>query len=113
MLELLEEDDDVMEIVCPDLAAKGKKRAKKLKEPLPDEFLRRSKRQANKSGGFKGKSAAEILSPKPLAMIPPSQAPAPHLDKNIVEGIATGFLQIHPSDVSDALIKMDSNAKKN
>lgn len=111
--EILEDDDEVLEIMKPNQFTPRKKRAKKMKEPLPDDFLRRSKRQANRSGGFKGKSAVEILSPKPLAMIPasppPLTAPAPHLNKDIVEGIATGFLQIHPRDVSDALIKLEAN----
>jgi hypothetical protein len=96
MMEIIEEDEDedVVEILRPDQFNSHKKRAKKLKESLPDDFLRRSKRQANKSGGFKGKSAVEILNPKPLAMMPapPSPAPAPHLNRDIVEGIATGFL---------------------
>lgn len=107
MVEILDEDDDVMEAPKPDHVTPRNKRAKKMKEPLPDEFLRRSKRHADRSGGFKGKSVVEILNPKPLAIIPATSAPAPHLNRDIVEGIATGFLQIHPRDVSDALIKMD------
>lgn len=111
MVEILEDDDEVVEILNPTQFSARKKRAKKLREPLPKEFLRRSKRHAQKSGGFKGKSAVDVLNPKPLAVIPasPTQAPAPHLNKAIVEGIASGFLQIHPRDVSDALIKMDAN----
>ena len=109
MVEILNEDDDVMEVPKPYHVTPCNKRAKKMKEPLPDEFLRHSKRHTNKSGGFKGKSAMEILNPKPLAIIPATSAPAPHLNRDIVEGIATGVLQIHPRDVSDALIKMDAD----
>jgi hypothetical protein len=36
----------------------------------------------------------------------------PHLTKELVEDIATGFLQIHPKDVSDALLKMDNDDGK-
>jgi hypothetical protein len=84
-----------------------------MKEPLSEEFLRRSKRHADKTGGFKGQSAVEILNPKPLAIILAPLAPAPHLNRDIVEGIATGFLQIHPMDVSDALIRMDVDEEDN
>lgn len=94
MVEIQEEEDEVVEILRQSHFTPCKKRVKKLKEPLPDEFLRRSKRYATKSGGFKGKSAVEILSPKPLSMIPasPAPSPAPHLNNEIFEGIATGFL---------------------
>lgn len=115
MVDIMEEDDEVVEILRPSNFPTRKKRNKKLSEPLPSEFLRRSKRQALKTSGFKGKSAVEVLSPRPLAMIPasPAHEPAPHLNRDIVEGIATGFLQIHPTDVSDALIKLDSNEDDN
>lgn len=46
MVEILEEDDDVVEILRPSQFPVSKKRNKKLKEPLPKEFLRRSKKQA-------------------------------------------------------------------
>lgn len=48
-------------------------------------------------------------------MIPASPVcdPAPHLNKDILEGITTGFLQIHPSVVSNALIKLDANENIN
>jgi hypothetical protein len=45
-------------------------------------------------------------------MIPPSPpvpAPAPYLMKEIVEGIATGFLQIHPSVVSATILSKDNS----
>jgi hypothetical protein len=61
--------------------------------------------------GFKSPQKT-VLEPVPLAMIlasPPTPAPAPHLSKEIVEGIATGFLQIHPSDVSAAILSKDNN----
>lgn len=115
MVAIPEEDEDVVEILRPDQFTPRKKRNKKLKEPLPEEFLRRSKRQAQKASGFKRQSAVQVLNPKPLAMVTasPVHAPAPHLNQDIVEGIATGFLQIHPSDVSDALIKLDANEDSN
>jgi len=53
-----------------------------------------------------------VLEPVPLAMIPASpftSAPAPYLTKEVIEGIATGFLQIHPSDVSAAILQKDVN----
>lgn len=40
----------------------------------------------------------------PLAMIP---GPAPHLSKQILEGIGQGFLQIQPAVVSTALLGKD------
>jgi hypothetical protein len=42
-------------------------------------------------------------------MIPAPKSPAPPLTKEVVEGIATGFLKIHPMDVVDALIRMDDD----
>jgi hypothetical protein len=89
MMDVLGEDD-VMEILCPDQITHRKKRAKKLKEPLPDEFLRGNKRQANKFGGYKGKSAVEVLSPKPLAIILASPPPASHLNKNMWKALPLG-----------------------
>jgi hypothetical protein len=47
----------------------------------------------------------DVLNPMPLAIIPaPGSTPAPHLTKNVIEGIATGFLQIQPVVVSAALL---------
>ena len=51
-------------------------------EPLDEQFLRRSKRNIDKLGGFKdlGSAKKAALEPKPLAIIPAgSNAPAPHL----------------------------------
>ena len=53
-----------------------------------------------------------MLEPLPLAMIPSSpstSAPAPYLTKEVIEGIATGFLQIHPSNVSATILQKDVN----
>jgi hypothetical protein len=41
------------------------------------------------------------FNPVPLAIIPPPATEvAPHLSQEIIEGIATGFLQIQPESVS-------------
>lgn len=46
--------------------------------------------------------------PVPLAIIPPSNTTtAPHLAGNILEGIATGILQIQSESVSAALFMDD------
>ena len=61
----------------------------------------------------KKRSAQEdVLEPMPLAMIPASpftSAPVPYLTKEVIEGIATGFLHIHPSDVSATILQKDVN----
>ncbi|CAD6221580.1 unnamed protein product [Miscanthus lutarioriparius] len=85
------EDEDVMEI-SPAQFTPRKRRAVKVKEQLDDKFLRRSKRNGVKLDGYKS-PRKEVPAPVPLAMIPATaSAPAPHLTKEIVEGIATGFL---------------------
>ena len=89
----------------------------KVKEQIDDGFLRRSKRISNLRGGFKDAESAkkakqptvdDPVEPMPLAIIPPSQDAAPHLSKEILEGIATGFLQIQPEAVSSALLDEDN-----
>ena len=96
-----------------------KKKTVKVKEQIDDGFLRRSKRISNLRGGFKDAESAkkakqptvdDPVEPMPLAIIPPSQdaAAAPHLSKEILEGIATGFLQIQPEAVSSALLDEDN-----
>lgn len=108
-LKELEElsEDDIIEISANQFTPR-KRRAIKIKEELDDKFLRRSKRNAAKLGGFKSplkpSSKADAMEPVPL-----QPAPAPYLTQEIVEGIATGFLQIHPSDVSAAVLKKDIN----
>ena len=89
-----------------------RKRAIKVKERLDDGFLSRSKRVAKKLEGFKNEESAkktretteEVDEPMPLAIIP---GPAPHLSKVIIEGIAQGFLQIHPEAIFAALLEKD------
>ena len=82
----------------------------KVKEKLDDSFLRHSRRIANKLGGYKDAASAkadnqvkepstteeDVADPFPLAIIlgPSNYIAAPHLSKDILEGIATGFLQI-------------------
>jgi hypothetical protein len=88
-----------------------------VKEQLDDGFLRRSKRISNLCGGFKDAKSAkkakqptvdDPVKPMPLAIIPLSQDAAPHLSKEILEGITTGFLQIQPEVVSAALLNEDN-----
>nr|AIW39793.1 putative tyrosine-specific protein phosphatase-like protein [Saccharum officinarum] len=87
-------------ITDPSQATPCKRRAEKLEEPLDEQYLRRSKRVAGKTEGFKDKpNADDVFNPKPLAMVPTLNSPAPHLTKDIGDGIATAFLQIHPRDV--------------
>ena len=86
-----------------------RKRAVKVKERLDDNFLSKSKRVAKKLEGFKNEenakkareAAEEVDEPMPLAII---LGPAPHLSKEIIEGIAQGFLQIHPEAIFAALL---------
>lgn len=113
MKELLSEDDDLMEISGTNFTSR-KRRHAKLKEQLDDSFLRRSKRLSEKTAGFKdakcAQEAGSTFSPVPLDMIPaPGSTPAPHLTQDIVQGIAEGFLQIHPSVASAALLDQDVN----
>ena len=98
--------EDIMEISADQFTPR-KRRAVKVKEQLDDKYLRRSKRNVAKLGGYKS-PLKPVLELVPLAMIPAlahTPAPAPHLTQEIVEGIATGFLQIHPSDVSATILK--------
>jgi hypothetical protein len=100
-----------------------RKKTIKVKERLDDSFLRRRRRIAKKYEGFKnGESAkkakeaagtnaptmtkdAEVAEePMPLAVIP---GPAPHLSREIMEGIAHGFLQIQPAVISATLLDKD------
>jgi hypothetical protein len=85
-----------------------KRKISKTKQQMHDRHLRRSKRSAIKQGGFK----KDVLHPVPLTMVPASPKtsapePAPYLPLEVAQGIATGFLQIHPSDVSAAIFKKD------
>ena len=101
-----------------------KRKSLKVKEKLDDSFLRRSRRIANRLGGYKDAASAkaanqvkepfteeeDVADPCPLAIIPgPSNyGAAPHLPKEILEGIATGFLQIQPKAASAALLEKDN-----
>jgi hypothetical protein len=103
-LENMLDDDELMEITGENFTPR-KRRAAKPKEQLDDRFLRRNKRNVVKLDGFKTAPAQvdknaldqvhkdDVLNPMPLAIIPaPSSTPTPHLTKNVIEGIATGFL---------------------
>ena len=96
----------------------------KVKEKLDDSFMRHSRRIANKLGGYKDAASAKaakqvketitveetVADPTPLAIIlgPSTYGAAPHLSKEILEGIATGFLQIQPEVASAALLEKDN-----
>lgn len=93
-----------------------------MKEKLDDSFLRHSRRIAKKHEGFKdvestmkNKQAAEheafeeeeeVVEPIPLAIIlgPSKNGAAPHLSKEIMEGITIGFHQIQLEAASIALL---------
>lgn len=116
-LKLLQEEDDedLMEISGTNFTPR-KRRHVKVREQLEDSFLRCSKRISDMKAGFKDVRSADeaVAEPQPLAIIPvPGSTPAPHLTKNIVQGITEGFLQIHPSVVSTALLDQDVNDDKN
>ena len=87
-----------------------------LKEKIDDNFLRRNNRISQKLEGYrnaesakKSKEAAPAEEePVPLAMIPPSgMNVAPHLPKNILQGIGKGFLQILSKTISAAHLEED------
>jgi hypothetical protein len=55
----------------------------------------------------KNVNRAEPEEPIPLPMIPPSNEVAPHLPKDVLEGIGDGFLQIEPMAISATLLEVD------
>lgn len=78
-----------------------KKKASKLKEKLDDSFLRCSKRISQKLQGFKdaesakkAKESAQTVEdePVPLAMILACKDVAPHLPREVLQGLGQGFL---------------------
>lgn len=103
---------EILDAPPPIFMTPKKKRTVKLKKKLDDSFLRRSKRVAEKLEGYKNEESAKKAKekpvqadePMPLVVIP---GPAPHLPKEIIEGIAHGFLQIQPEAVSSALLDQD------
>lgn len=124
--EAPEEDVEILETPPPVFMTDcKKKKTLKVREKLDDNFLRHSKRLSSKMQGYKDAASAskakktdETKSPNenievideasPLPIIPPSgSAVAPHLSADILQGIATGFLQIQPESVSAALLKRD------
>lgn len=101
-IEILEEPPAIFQ-------TPSRRRTKKVKEKLDDNFLRHNRRLSKKNDGFKdvksdrkNKEAAqseaideeEVAKPTALAITPgPSNnGAAPHLSKEIMEGIATGVL---------------------
>ena len=71
-----QDEDDVVEISKPPVATPRKRRANKLREPMDEQFLRRSKRNAEKLDGFKDMASVKeaALTPQPLAIIPVGNA---------------------------------------
>lgn len=111
--QILEEDDDLVEILGANFTPR-KRRHVKAKEQLDEAFLRRSKCLSGMKAGFKdaksAQEAKEVAELIPLAMIPASGSSlAPHLNRDVVCGIAEGFLQIHRCVVSVALLDDDVN----
>ncbi|KAF8720713.1 hypothetical protein HU200_023616 [Digitaria exilis] len=84
------------------LPTPSKRRARKMKEPLDDKFLRRSKRLTQDLMGFKNAASRDEAS-----TFPDNAGPAPHLTPDVVHGIATGFLHIQPVVVSSAILEED------
>ena len=62
------DEDDVVEISKPPVATPRKRRANKLREPMDEQFLSRSKRNAEKLDGFKDMASVKeaALTPHPL-----------------------------------------------
>ncbi|CAN6248991.1 unnamed protein product [Urochloa humidicola] len=108
-----DEDDDVQEILNPQLKTPRKRRARKLKEPLEAPFVRRSRRLNPECGGFRNQASAQAAADNPSVYMPvplPSDAPATHLSVDIIQGIATNFLGIQPEVVfAAALLELDND----
>lgn len=116
-------DIEVLEEAPAVFQTPRRRRSRKAKEEINDAFLRRSTRLSKKAEGFKDAASArknkqaarpttsdeEVVDATPLPMIPgsPKDGPAPHLSKDILKGIATGFLQIPPEAASAALLDED------
>ncbi|CAN6234416.1 unnamed protein product [Urochloa humidicola] len=105
------DDDDVLEIQGPLSSTPRKRRARKLKEQLPKDFVRRSKRLNPDHGGFRDAASAEAAAANPSIYAPvvdaSSSLPA-HLTINIMQGPAEGFLKMQPGVVYAAtLLELD------
>ncbi|CAN6221448.1 unnamed protein product [Urochloa humidicola] len=107
-----EEDFELKEIEGPTSSATPKKRrARKMKEPLEEGFVRRSRRLNPEIGGFRDAASAQaaqdypVIYAKPLVVVPPEQASvAPYLPVDCIQNIGVGFLQMQPSVVSAAAL---------
>ena len=83
------------------------KEAKSGKKPMEATCAKKTK--ATKSAKKFKKTAEEDGESVPVAMIPPpSKETAPHLPKEILQGIANGFLQIQSETISVALLDPDN-----
>lgn len=106
-----DEDEDVIIINKTNaLPTPRKRRSHRLKEPLDERFLRRSKRQNPSLQGFKNAATRDEASSFPAiytgkANMGPSDAPAPFLTHVVLHGLGSGFLQIQPSTVSVAILE--------
>ncbi|CAN6371676.1 unnamed protein product [Urochloa humidicola] len=106
------EDSDVEEIEPSAFKARsGKKRARKMKEPLGKPFVRRSKRLNPDHEGYRTEELKEAAVGYPdIYAGPASNAAevAPYLSLENIQGIATQYLKIQPEAVSaDVLLELD------
>lgn len=80
--ELDDLDDNEIKEISANQFTPRKRRAVKVREQLDDKYLRRSKRNATKLGGYKSPMKT-VLEPVPLAIVVPAPAlapsPTPHL----------------------------------
>ncbi|CAO2196617.1 unnamed protein product [Urochloa humidicola] len=105
-----DDDSDLREIEGPIASATPKRRrAHKMKEPLEDDFRRRSKRLNPDIQGFRTKASQEAAQDYPniytASPAEPSSAVAPHLTPGVVQGIASSFLQMQPTVVSALVLE--------
>jgi hypothetical protein len=93
--------------------APGKRRAKKIVDPVDVKSLRRSTRLNKDLDGFKA-TGAGVAEDNALAYVghfdrDAAAAPPPHLSKANVQAIGTGFLKIQPMALSDATLFASSD----
>ncbi|CAO2189797.1 unnamed protein product [Urochloa humidicola] len=101
-----ENEDDVHEIDGPLNVTPSKRRARRPREPLEGKFCRRSKRLNPDVGGFCSAAAQEAANDNPSIYVvsPVTGEPAPHLTVANIQGLAQGYLQMQPEDVSAAVL---------
>ncbi|KAF8650537.1 hypothetical protein HU200_063911 [Digitaria exilis] len=103
-----EDDDDVQLIPrLPPSSTPHKRCSLKLKEPLDDSFLTRSKRRQPVHDGFRDDASAKEALDYPKIYEARTQdgvPPAPSLGLDVIQGIRVGFLKVRPEDVSAAAL---------